>query len=312
MEERSEKNMVIGAHAALILANMAWGMLSPVTKDILLTSDISPLALSGLRILGGALLFLAFSFILPESMQPRQHVAKRDFLPLLACSVLIISANQGLFILGIGFTNPIDSSVMSALTPILTMILAAIFLRFPITWLKALGVAIGLGGVILLVGDSEQSEMATNPLLGNALCFTAQLCAAIYYVAFRGVIMRYSPFTMMKWTFFLSALTYVPICIPEMAKVDYTALHSEIWIELGYIVAFGTFLSYLCIPFAQKYLRPTMVSMYNYLQPATAAVCAVALGVGAFGWVKAGATLLIFAGVWFVNLSSGSRPEARS
>ena len=294
---------ILPAHCAILLANLAWGLMSPVSKDILLTGKISPLALSGLRISGGALLFLLFSFILPDSVRARQPIGKRDRLSLIICSILMISANQGLFIMGIGFTNPVDSSVMSAMTPILTMILAAIFLKFPITWMKGIGVAVGLAGVVALVGDSRQSEAASNPLLGNAMCLTAQLCAAIYYVVFRGMIMRYSPFVMMKWMFIISALTYVPFCIPDMCDVDYSSLPSEIWIELGYIICFATFLSYLCIPFSQKYLKPTMVSMYNYLQPVTAAIAAVSLGVGEFGWVKGIATLMIFLGVYFVNRS---------
>ena len=93
----------------------------------MLSQTISPLALSGIRILGGATMFLLFSFILPESMQPRQKIDRADWKSLLLASVLIISANQGLFILGVGMTNPIDSSVMSSLTPVFTMILSAIF-----------------------------------------------------------------------------------------------------------------------------------------------------------------------------------------
>lgn len=294
---------VPAAHAAILLANLAWGLMSPISKDIMLSGAISPIALSGLRILGGAILFFLFSFILPESSGARQPIERRDCGSLLICSILMISANQGLFILGIGLTNPVDSSVMSAMTPILTMLLAAVILKFPITWMKMLGVGIGLAGVIALVSGSGQSEMASNPLLGDAMCLGAQLCAVIYYVVYRNVIMRYSPFTMMKWMFILSAFTYVPFCIPEMAKVDYANLPSQIWMELVYIVCFATFLSYLCIPFSQKYLRPTVVSMYNYLQPVTSAIAAVVLGVGTFGWMKALATLMIFSGVWLVNRS---------
>lgn len=295
------------AHVLILIANVAWGMMSPVSKDVMLSGTVSPLALSGIRIGGAALLFFLFSFILPAGMECRQKIEKSDWWKLFVCSVLMISANQGLFILGIGFTNPVDSSVMSAMTPIITLILAAIILKFPITWLKGAGVAIGLGGVVLLVTDSAVSETATNPLLGNGLCLAAQVCAAVYYVVFRNFIMRYSPFTMMKWMFFLSVVTYVPFCLPEMAKVDYASLPVEIWLEIGYIICIGTFVSYLIIPFAQKHMRPTALSMYNYFQPVSAAVVAVALGVGDFGWVKCVATLFIFGGVYFVNMSSSGK-----
>lgn len=304
MVNNQSSRKIIEAHLAILLANIAWGLMSPVSKDLLNSDEISPVALSGLRIFGGAILFLLFSFILPASMQPRQKIERRDYIKILCCSLLMISANQGLFIIGIGMTSPIDSAVMSSLTPILTMILAAIILKFPITWMKAIGVGTGLAGVIILISGSHTSATAENPVLGDTLCFLAQLCAAFYYVLFRDIIMKYSPFTLMKWMFLISVVTYVPICIPEILKVDFTSLPSAIWFELGYIVCFATFMSYLCIPFSQRYLKPTMVSMYNYLQPVLAAIAAIILGVGTFSWIKVAATLLIFAGVYFVNRSS--------
>lgn len=289
---------------AILFANMGWGVMSPISKAVLLSGDVSPLALSGIRITGGALLYLLFSWLLPPAMQTRQAVDRRDIPQLILCATLIISMNQGLFILGVGLTNPVDSSVMSSLTPILTMILAAIFLKFPMTWIKILGVATGLGGVLMLVMESGRSELAVDPILGDSLCFAAQLCAAIYYVAFDRIIRKYSPYTLMKWLFLISAATYVPFCIPEMMKVDYSALPPAIWWEIAYIITVATFLGYMMIPLAQKSLKPTVVSAYSYLQPVFAAAVAVWLGVGEFGMKKAFATLLIFAGIALVNRSS--------
>lgn len=294
-------------HVALLFANMFWGMMSPVTKSVLLGGDISPLALSALRIGGGALLFALCSLILPASVAPRERIHRSDYLKLLCASLLMISANQGLFILGIGYTNPIDSSVMSSLTPMITMLLAAWILHFPITRLKFLGVAIGLAGVIILVTDNSGNANATNPLIGDLLCFGAQICAALYYVLFGGLIKRYAPFTLMKWMFLIAAFTYVPCCWCALADVPYARVPAVIWMELGYIVVFATCLAYLTLPFAQKRLKPTVVSTYSYFQPVFAAIVAVSLGVGDFGAVKMAATLLIFAGVYFVSTNSISR-----
>ncbi|MDE5876560.1 MAG: DMT family transporter [Muribaculaceae bacterium] len=291
------------AHIAILLANLGWGIMSPISKDVMLSEVISPLALSGIRITGGALMFFIFSFILPESVKTRQKIDSRDWLRLAAASLLIISANQGLFIIGVGMTNPIDSSVMSSLTPVFTMILAAIFLHFRMRWLKVSGVIIGLAGALLLVASSPQSSIASNPLMGDLFCMAAQFCAAVYYVAFSDIIRKYSPYTLMKWLFFISTFTYVPFCIPSILKTDFSAIDLKIWGELAYIIIVATFIGYLLIPVAQRQLKPTVVSMYNYLQPVFAAIIAVTLGVGNFGWVKAGATLMVFFGIALVNRS---------
>ena len=53
----------------------------------------------------------------------------------------------------------------------------------------------------------------------------------------------------------------------------------------------------------QHHLRPTVVSMYNYVQPVVAVLFTVAIGLDTFGFTKAGAALCVFAGVWLVTKS---------
>ena len=304
MNQIADRREVRTAHLALLLANIGWGVVAPVSKMVLLSGSITSLALSGIRITGGGLLFLLFTWILPKSFEPRQRMERKDIWTLILCSILIISAYQGLYIIGVGLTDPVDSAVMCSLTPVLTMVLAAVFLHFRMTWLKVGGVLMGLAGVLILVSGSHESEIAVNPVLGNLLCLGAQLCAAIYYVGFEGIIRKYSPFSLMKWMFFISVLTYVPLCLPDMLRIDWSALPGEVWAGLVFIITIPTFFGYLMIPLAQRSLRPTVVSAYSYLQPVFAAIVSVMMSVGDFGWGKAVATLLIFLGIYLVNRST--------
>lgn len=300
------------AHLGILLANIGWGVVAPVTKMVLLTGTISSIALSGIRISGAALLFLIFTWILPKSIETRQRIDRKDLLKIFLCSILIISANQGLYVIGIGLTNPIDSTVMCSLTPVLTMILAAIFLHFRMTWMKVGGVLTGLAGALILVTATTETAMAVNPVLGNIMCFAAQLCAAIYYVGFDDMIKKYSPYVLMKCMFFMSVLTYVPFCVPDILKIDFASLTADVWAGIAFIITIPTFFAYLMIPLAQRSLRPTVVSAYNYMQPAIAAVVAVMLHVGDFGWSKVFATAFIFIGIYFVNKSSVPHPAEAS
>lgn len=297
------------AHGAILLANMIWGGLSPVTKLILQHGELSGLQLSAIRIIGGTLVFLIMGMLLPKSIAPAEKIRREDWLKLIAASFLIITFNQALYIVGIVYTSPIDSSVMSTLTPLFTMICAALFIGMPVTWLKALGVGLGLTGALLMVfGQASGTQEASNPVLGDSLCLLAQLCAALYFVLFRNLINRYSAFTLMKWMFIVSACTFGVAMLPELIRVDYAAIPSSIWLSIAYIVIFATFLAYLTIPYAQQHLKPTAVSMYGYFQPVTSALLATVMGLATFGLVKIAATLLIFIGVWFVT---GARQSTR-
>lgn len=298
-------------HLAMLGANMVWGAMSPICKGVLESGAMTGIALSAVRIVGGTLLFLVVGLFLPASVRGEERVAGRDLLKMLVASVLMISANQALYIIGIGYTTPIDSSVMSTLTPVFTMLFAAIFISMPLSWMKVGGVALGLGGALMMVLiGGGRGAVATNPALGDSLCLMAQMCAALYYVFFSGFIKRYTPFTMMKWMFIFSSLTYVPCTLPWLLETEWSAISTGSWLSIAYIVIFATFISYLLIPFSQRLLKPTVVSMYTYFQPTTAALLAAAMGLAQFGAVKIVATAMIFAGVWFVTRSPGNKSAA--
>ena len=80
--------------------------------------------------------------------------------------------------------------------------------------------------------------------------------------------------------------------------------------QIGFIVLGSTFISYMMIPIAQKYLRPTVATMYNNVQPVVAAIAAVFLQIDNFGWPKVFAILLVFSGVYLVTTSKAKEEIA--
>ena len=116
--------------------------MAPISKTILLTGLVSPIALSAIRIAGGALVFFLMDMMLPSSIVKKEKIMRGDYMKLFLASILMIACNQGLYIMGVGLTSPIDATVMCTITPIFTMILAAILIGMPITWMKAAGVAL--------------------------------------------------------------------------------------------------------------------------------------------------------------------------
>ena len=85
--------------------------------------------------------------------------------------------------------------------------------------------------------------------------------------------------------------------------MDFAALTPRVGWEVAYVIVFATFVAYFLIPVGQKHLRPTLVSMYSYLQPMIATTLSIAIGMDVFTWQKAIAAVLIFGGVILVNRS---------
>ncbi|GHV60650.1 membrane protein [Bacteroidia bacterium] len=293
MEDKNFKG-----HAALFVAYIIFGLNTPISKAVLIDGEISAMALTFFRLAGAAALFWLLSLFVKK-----ESVSRRDVFLLFIASLFGILINQLSFIVGLSLTSPIDASVITTISPILTMILAAFFLREPITGKKVLGVLIGAGGAILLIYSSNVIHHNSASVEGNLLCILSSCSFAIYLTVFKKLIIRYSATTSMKWMFLFSTVCSLPFCWRDVASIHYTAIPADMYLRIIYIVACATFLSYLFIPVGQKYLRPTVVSMYNYLQPVVSSLLAVALGMDIFGWTKGAAALLVFLGVYIVTQS---------
>ena len=280
-------------------ANVMWGLMSPVAKTVLTAGVIGPFILTDMRIWGAAVLFWLLSFAMP-----REHVGAVDLLRLAGAGMLGIVFNQGCFIFGVSLTSPGEASIVTTTMPLWVMLLAAVILKEPITARKVGGIVLGASGALLLVlGGSSVSGKGSNPVAGDLLVLTAQFSYALYLTLYKNFIRRYSLATLMKWMFTFAALATTVFSFRDIVATDWSALSPWHWGGVVYVVVCGTFLAYICVMVGQKNLRPTIVGMYNYVQPIVASVVGVYLGLDVFTPQKVVAVLLIFGGVWLVTIS---------
>ena len=296
-------NQKYEGHLALLVANVSWGLMAPFLKDLLNGGIITPMALSGYRIIGGALLFWLIGMFVKPDKNACNSIERRDIVPLIIASLLVIGLNQVLIIVGMSLTSPVDASVVCSLTPIFTLIFGAILMGIAFTWSKALGVTIGLAGALIFVftGQADAETCVTNPVLGDVACLMAQVFGALYLVCFTKLISKYSLITLMKWMFLISGIALLPFSLPDMLAVDWSQVILMEYIDLTFIILFGTCLAYMLIPVAQRRVEPTVIAMYNYLQPVVAVVFSVIAGLATFSITNAIATAMVFVGVWIVN-----------
>lgn len=293
-------------HIACFIAYVIFGLNIIVTKDIMATGVISPMALFSLRSFGAGLLFWFASFFVRG-----EKILPADYLKIFAASVLGFFLTQITFLIGISDITPMDCSIMTSLSPIYTMFIAAVVLKEPITLKKAGGVLLSFLGVMFLIFNSVSSSggAAETKPIGVFFLFLNGFCFSVYLGVFKPLIMRYSVVTFMKWIFLFSSLLSLPFAGIELASVDYSSLTPKFTAEIMYTIIFATFISYFLIPIGQKHLRPTLVSMYSYMQPIVATAISIYIGMDTLGWKKVVAAITVFAGVVLVNYSRAARQQ---
>lgn len=296
----SEMLSALRGHLMLLGAAVLWGCNAPMIKD-LQGLGVPALVVADMRAVGAAVAFWVMSLFVGGGERVSVSMLGR----LCVAGILCIVLNQVLFTVGVNYTSPIDATVISTMLPIVTMVFAAIILKESITGMKVVGIAVGAAGALTLVFGGGGSSVGGG-LVGDALCFTAQVSCALYMVIFSNTIHRYSVVTLMKWLFLFSAIIVTMVTWPSVVAVDYASLPLKAWGEMLFIVFGGTFVSYIFFTDGQKLLRPTVVSMYNYVQPIVATVLSVAMGVGTFGVGKVISMAMVFAGVYIVTHAKNS------
>lgn len=291
------------AHICMLLACAIWGLMAPLGKHAM-THGVPGLEMVCFRVVGGALCFwIASAFV------PQEKVKSKDLLLFFFAGMLSIVFNQCCYTIGLSITSPVNASIMTTTMPIVTMVLAALFLHEPVTSKKVLGIFLGAIGAFILITGSTQAHGAVNEgkLTGDILCLMAQLCFATYLTIFKHLIQRYTVITCMKWMITYAAIVIMPLSFNKMAALPWADITPRVWNETAFVVVGGTFIAYILMMQGQKTLRPTVVSMYNYVQPIVACLVSVFLGLGVFGIGQGIAILLVFSGVFLVTQSKSRR-----
>lgn len=283
-------------HIALFVANVIFGFNTPITRTIV-PEVLDPFVMTFFRMMGAAILFWAIS-----PFTKKEKVPPRDIMLFFFASLFAIVLNQTSFIYGLSKTSPIDASLVVTLLPIVTMLLSAIIIKEPITWLKAVGVLTGASGAIILVLNSN-NESSSGSMIGNLIVLGSVTSFALYLTLFKDLISRYSPLTAMKWMFLFAALLTFPMSFNLLTSTNISQFDTSVYLRIGYVVVLATFLTYMLIPIGQKTIRPTTISMYNYLQPVMASILAIIIGLDKFGPDKIISAALVFMGVYIVTQS---------
>lgn len=296
MTQDTRKQII--AHLSMFTACAFWGLMAPLGKDAM-THGIDGLDMVSFRVTGGALLFWIASLFVKCERVPRKDIAC-----FAGAGLLGIVTNQCLYTIGLSITSPINASIVTTSMPIFAMILSAIILKEPITGKKALGVLMGCSGALILILTSASAlSDKVGDIRGDLLCLGAQFSFALYLSLFNPLIKRYSVFTTNKWMFLWATVFILPFSLPHVMSISWSDVPNKTWYETFYVVFFGTFVGYIFTMIGQRTLRPTVVSVYNYVQPLVSVTVSLIIGIAVLQPSQALAVVLVFSGVWLVTKS---------
>ena len=293
------------AAGLLCLVVVLWGINWPIMKQIV---GLMPPVWAGVFRIGGA----ALSLFALQLATGRLGWPARGDLPVLASSALIqMALPTALINLALQLVPAGRSAVMVYTIPLWAIPIAALWLGEAITLARIGGLALGLGGLLLLFNPASFDWGSAAAVLGNGLLIGAALATAVPIVHMRSHRWRGSPFDLAPWQCGIATLALLPLAF-GMEGVPAVAWSPRLALYLAYAALPCTAFAFWALTWFSREL-PAMTTSLGLLGVPLVGVSASAVTLGERPTPTLLAALaLIAAGVAVGTLAGRARPAAAS
>ena len=285
------------AHVALLLTNIFFALNFTTVKYLISGGYLKPFGLNLIRVaVTAALLWVLYIF-----GKDKKRIQKKDWGKFFLCAIAGIAINQLAFIKGLSMTYSIHASLLLLITPILITFIAAWVLKERLTNNKLIGLALGIGGALVLILAKDRSGNSGDVLIGDLLIILNAISYTFYFVLVKPLMLEYNPVAVLRNVFTVGFFMILPFCWHEFSEINWANYSSKEYFTLGMIAIPGTFCAYLFNIYGIKNLGAAISGNYIYTQPLFAAALAIGFLGEELSAYKILAGLLIFAGVFLAN-----------
>ncbi len=215
-----------------------------------------------------------------------------------------------LFFTSLKYTTAINSSMINAMNPIMTTIIAGLLIHTKFPKKQIFGIVLSFIGVILTLTGADfeiMRELSFNK--GDIIMLGAMLCWAVYSV-FSKIKGQGIPAFWMTYYSFVSCLIFVsPLVIMEKPWTFIGSIPASAWIAVLYMSVCASVIGYMIQQISIKEIGPSRTSIFINLVPVFSMVLAVLILGETLEPVKLFTAALIIAGVCICQLAANDRKE---
>lgn len=287
----------------LLLMTIIWGTNYAIVKAAF--SQMNPQAFNALRLLGGSAMMLAMMSAVRQTrfsdadggiatvFRTPAAMTRRDWMGIVALGIVGHCVYQYLFIGGLARTSVANSSLLLAMTPVLIAVAGALSGRERIRAVHWAGTLLSLVGIYIIVGRG--AHLGGVSFRGDLMMSGAVGCWAAYTIGARPLMKRHSPLAVTGLSMTVGTALYLPIAVPSLARVSWSAVGAHTWAALVYSAVFSLCVAYTIWYAAVREIGSARTSVYSNLVPIVAMLAAIVwLGepLGASKIIGAAAVLL--------------------
>jgi drug/metabolite transporter (DMT)-like permease len=237
------------------------------------TADLRPLTTSLLRYI----VALVFLTLLAMVRRASLSVRFQDLGKLILLGLFGIVGYHFFFFSALRHTEVANTAIINALSPIITGLMAALFLKEKLSSRNYLGVVIALVGVIaLLVKGQIQNLLMLNVGRGDGLMLLAVLSWAVYALLVKTLSEKYSGFCLFFYATLFGVIMLLGLAFTEDWTWQIKSVSAASFWSIIYMGAIASGIGYLLYTLSIGKIGPTRTSSFVYsLVPIFVAILAL-------------------------------------
>ncbi len=254
-------------------------------------------------------------FTIMIRVEENWKITKKDLKMFLTLGIVGMVGYHVFFFLSLKYTTATNSSLIGATNPIVTTVLACIFLREKITYKSIIGIMISLFGVMLITTNGNVNILLNFKFnIGDILMIIAVVCWATYGIISKKALEIYSPIKITSYAFLTCVIILLPLVIMEKPWVYLPNTSINGWIAVIYMAIFPSVCGYLIQQISIKKIGPTKTSLYINLVPVFSMILAFFILDESISFIKILAGLLIIIGICIniMNKDVKNKAEAKT
>ncbi len=285
------------AYFALVATSIIWGTTWVASK--IAVQKVPGLQVSYIRQFIAGTLFLIFYFIKGEKLPTLQQ-----FRWLVTLSIFMFVLANGLSTWSVKYMSSGLAALIGALYPLFVAIIEMVFLskrnNSPLTFV---GLIIGIGGVAVVFYESAFHQQPDGYTFGILLGVIAMLSWSIGTILIARNKYQMNPYYAVAWQMFIGSFLIFLLASITHNRIPVSDIPFETWASIAYLIIMGSLIAFVAFIYTVKYLKPTLASLYAYINPIVAMITGAILLQEALTLNLFIGALITLTGVYLVNYS---------
>ncbi len=299
MQSAAAKRAIYTGVGFAVLATLIWSANFVIARGV--TEQIPPISLAFYRWLLASLIILPFAW---KQFKQEWPVVKRSWCYLFFVAVTGVAMFNTFVYIGGHYTSAINLTLIGTTTsPVIAVILARVFLKEQIGWLKTIGMTLCIAGVLfLLLKGDIQNALTLKFTKGDLWVLAAALAFAVYHTLVRKKPAGLSPVNFLFVIFSFGTLLLFPFYLYEISVASPVKWSINLLLIILYLALGASVICFLIWNIAIRNLGASRTALFGNLILVFGSIEAVLILDEPFTWIHVVSILLVFAGIIIANL----------